>query len=253
MDNTKKYKIVILDGPYDTIQRSQFVRKLFANTIALKLDGYLTHYPHGVLPIDTNDFIGVHQLICEINELGELIPVVCCKSMNIQKCQKHQVEFPLLSLLRNSNAKEHLQYLENFIATRIDKCHNLTYDSSFTINPTTTTNRADRHLLKELMAAMHCSYHLEYKTSYLFGLGVPRFSTDQLFETWGYVRSAIDGNKLPPFKLKALFGEEVVMFDHPGVWGPFAMAMAKKYETLWSERLTIEQNGLAADLIKKVG
>ena len=85
----RPYQLVILDCPYDTWD-SQETRELFVKVVGLKLKGYLMSYPYGTLPVDTNDFVGTHHLICEKLD-GQWVPVMGYKSITLSRCKQHQL------------------------------------------------------------------------------------------------------------------------------------------------------------------
>ena len=52
----RNIRLVVIDCPYES-WHAPFPRELFAKMVDLKLRGFKSHYSHGVLPLDTTDFL----------------------------------------------------------------------------------------------------------------------------------------------------------------------------------------------------
>jgi hypothetical protein len=92
-----KLKIIVLNSPYDTIQ-NPLTQSLLAKTIAMKIAGYRKHYPYGVLPADSYDFVATHLILCEENN-GDYEPLMGMKFTTYERCKIHNLEFPILHIV----------------------------------------------------------------------------------------------------------------------------------------------------------
>ena len=230
-------KIVVLECPYDTWD-DPFTREMYAKMISLKLKGYSSGYPYGILPVGGDDLVSTHLMICE-ERAGGLEPLLGYKSITQSRAAIHQLIFPALSIAMNAPSPEHTQALEALKEQCGSQKWNLRYDSAYTILPGL---RDDRELigdLKILMTGMHTLFHQEYESKESLLVGVLKFKTDHYFAKWGYQPVRLGEKELPPLPHFGLFRELVSMMalkdftDH-------ARACADETRSLWDQRITAQ-------------
>ena len=98
VSNFASLKIVTIEPLYDN-WNNFLARDLFGQIVDVKLKGFGAHYPYGVMPIDTSDFISTHHLICQERD-GELEVLSAFKTVDLNKAITHNLTFPALSLVK---------------------------------------------------------------------------------------------------------------------------------------------------------
>ncbi len=232
-----KYKVVVLDCPYDTWS-NETTQKLFSSIINLKLEGYKSYYPDGVLPMDTYDFIATHILVCQ-DEEGELRPLTGFKSVTSMRCKRFSLPFTASHILSLSNMPQHAERVASLIKSCDESGNMLAYDSQWTVLPEIKKNRLIHYTLQELFIANVVHWHTAASTHHeLLGLGACRVRTDKFFERVGFRRLTNEGELLPPFGYESPTGTEVALI-HLDRFSEFATKLAEKYQPLWDDRVTI--------------
>jgi hypothetical protein len=239
------YQLVIIDCPYDTWS-NQLTRDLFADTIQLKLDGYLASYPYGALPVDTTDFIGTHHIVCE-KKNGSLVPVMAYKTTALTRCKIHNLTFPALSLMQAAGAKKHAEEVMRIIAAASENQHEISYDGSWTMDPAIRRDKTRSEYLKKIMTAINVQYHISSHVPEILGLGLLRFKTEQYFKNIGYRQLSQGDQLLPPISMGSLQNESVVLM-HLTEFTKEALATAQEFNWLWEKRIEISDH-LAANRI----
>jgi hypothetical protein len=235
-------RIVVLESPYDTLS-DPLVQDLFSRTMKLKIEGYQTVYPYGVLPVDSYDFIATHQLVCR-EKNGRYEILMGAKYVTLQKCMTHRLPFPGLSLLRSSAATPHAQILESLLERYSKNPEKVSYGSSWTIDPISRSNPVVKKTLKDLMTATLVHYETELETVERFCCGAPKIKTDLYFENLGYHRLSDQNNPLPAFNQASLMGEAAVMLRCSN-FSDAALNIAESYRDLWESRLVLRPESVA--------
>lgn len=238
IERVNKLKFVILGSPYDT-WKHPLTEKLFARLMGLKLSGYGHEYPYGVLPVDTTDFIADHLIICEEDDLG-LKPICSIKSTSLEQCKIHNVTFPALALMRQAEAFEHAYAIEKIMNKATSEKADLRYVGSWTIDPEQRGNKEWGDIMRELFSAMFVSYHLESKSQTIAG-GTLRFKIDKYVQWLGHQPLSMNGQPLSTVRVQHLAGEEN-LFTHLTSFTFEARSVAKKWQTLWDERIVIPRD-----------
>ena len=233
-----KIKLVTLECPYDT-WGDGITETLFSRVVQLKLKGYKAEYPYGVLPVDTTDFICTHHMACI--EVGkELYPVMAYKSVTSDRLKTHSLPFPLINLLKYCGTKEHLIAVQDIVTKCELNNKKLSYDSSWTIDPEIRKDLSFKPLLREIMNTMHVYFHKDNGTDEILSLGSTRFKMEKLFDYWGYKLIEYMGKSLATFDVPTYFNENVVLIHQSNGFSKSANTDAKKYETLWEEKVVIK-------------
>lgn len=233
-----KLRFVQLEVPYDS-WNEKLTQEVFNKTIALKINGYLTTYPYGILPFDATDFVANHLLICEESQSGSITPLVSYKSISLERCNIHNLVFPCLSILSASNAQLHYGYVNSLLDQFKMNPNAISYESGFTIHPKA---RMDRDLMKELKTLLmgFSMNHAQEKGIRCFlGMGMTKVKADQYFLSWGYKAFSDDNGELPLVKVKSHFWEESRLFKLEN-FSQLALESMLKSKSFWNNRILIE-------------
>lgn len=248
-----KLKIVILKdvSRFWSQTNDENFKNLFYKMIQLKLHGYNSEYPEGVLPIDTTDFIADHLLVCkEVH--GELIMLSGTKSTTMSASQKHQLNFPGLSLVLAAESKPHIQAMENLMSNCLAHNRELTYTGSWTITPET---RKDKILRQDILNYFNASYvfhHMESGIDEIVCGGTLRFKVENFLGKIGHEILHVNGQPLEPFSVKHLFGEKVQLL-HLKKFTSESLEAAHLLKDDWDNRIEMSAESFAKKYLLKAG
>ncbi|OFZ18460.1 MAG: hypothetical protein A2X94_00505 [Bdellovibrionales bacterium GWB1_55_8] len=235
-DLLRDLKIVVIDNPTKTWAES-LTTDLFTKTVDLKLRGYGVEYQRGVLPIDTSDFYGVHQLVCRQTSSG-LVPLMGYRSTTLERSRLYGQTFGGLSLVRAANAAQHDRAIQDILNRCESQGRSITYTGSWTIDPEARKNPELSHLLNELFAAMYVLFHLEAGIQEIITGGTLRFKVDRLLVRWGHEYLQSNGTRLPPIRVANLVSEPVVIM-HLREFSHEVREQVNKWRFFWNQRLMI--------------
>lgn len=225
------FKIVILDSPYDQLHDPR-VRQILNDTMQMKIDGFKTGFPDGVLPIDSADMVATHLLVCA--EYGEkLLPVCGFKVITPDVASKHRIEFPLLSLLKSSNAFEHYEHVKEKISKLKDK---VVWGYSYTFLPSIRKDREVVNKVKDILTAVNYHFLKEIGCRLSYVSGVVKYKTDLYFKEAGYMPCSSNQEELPTIEQFSLWGEVVQLMEMEE-FGEKSLFVGKTYQKLWDERI----------------
>lgn len=235
-------QIVVLDCPIDT-WNEPLTRDLFHQMIGLKLEGYASEYPYGVLPCDTTDFVATHLLICQ--KQGSSFEVLSgYRSVSLKRCQAFNLKFSALTLAESGESESHIQAVK----TMMDECEvtgqGLRYCSSYTMRPWIRGTTEAHALLRSVLVAVIIGFYNDYGVSRGILGGTVRCKADRFHQWMGYLPFVLDGRELPTLILKAFAGIETRLMGYHGVFSPEAVSVAECHGALWSKRMTLE-DGIA--------
>jgi hypothetical protein len=237
MNRLKAIKIVSILSPYENWDHS-LVRELFHPLMALKLNGYMSDYPSGVLPCDTTDFVAAHILFCHETNVG-LKPLMAFKITSLKVCEKHRISFPGMNLVQQAQAPEHISAVEKIMANCASQGRHLAYMSSWTADPEVRKNRP---LMRELRIYFKGVYVLAHQAlgidEILIG-GTLRFRTEKIFEELGHQAIKDENDRdLSLIHVKHLFGEEVLVM-HLKSFSSHALDCASEMLEHWESRIEV--------------
>jgi hypothetical protein len=203
------------------------------------LGGYGGEYPDGILPIDTYDFIADHHLVCVPRD-GVLHPLMGYRAIPLERCDRHQLPFPGLSLLRDamSETRLHQRELEALVARCREKAIPLEYQASWTMSPELRDQREFRDFLRDALLAILLMSGDDRPGLERVLCGVPRFKTDALFLGFGFEALSHEGEVLPPVIQRSLRGEPVRMLHCVKV-AEWTRALREKFGRMWNDRLCL--------------
>jgi hypothetical protein len=235
----KRLKFVILDCAFEN-WTDKAVPEMLARIISLKKRGYQAEYKPGVLPVDTSDFIGTHLAVCKETAEG-LIPIMAYRSITKSRCQKYNLSFSPLQLMRACNALEHEKAVQLFMQQSDFKKEEISYDASWTIDPEVRKDKEYTKKLQELMMATHVLYHLNEHIPRIIAGGVVRFKMYRFYQFWGY-RPFMSGNiELPAIKVPFVH-DELTQFFMLSAFSKEALELADSYRKFWDTRVIIGGN-----------
>jgi hypothetical protein len=229
-------KLVALRCPYDSWGLDQ-TQALFGKIVGLKLNGYGSAYPYGILPVDTYDFIATHLLVCAFSEC-KLRPLCAFKTVDNERCRMHGVPFPALALLPATGASLHQKYLQQILNLCHERGTRIAYDSSWAVDPEIRNNRHLMQHILNLLVTTIVHYHLEDNSLQQVGLGVMRFRTEKFFQRLGYKPFVWDGKVLEPIKHPLLRNEEAMLL-HLEAYSDEAQRIAEEHAQFWKDRIVL--------------
>jgi hypothetical protein len=235
-----KLRFVQFEVPYDT-WKTPFTQQLFGKLVELKLDGYQTAYPYGILPVDVTDFAATHLLICQEPDIGIPTPIASYKSITLKRCGIHRIPFPCLGILQSSGAMRHYEGVQALIQKYQDTPEQLSYESGFTIHPNARKDKAFSAELKNMLMAFATSYGEASTIECFLGMGMTKVKADQYFYSWGYKPFAIGDEILPTVPVKSYFLEDSRLLQTDG-FSALAKENARKYQALWKDRLILSDD-----------
>jgi hypothetical protein len=230
-------RLIILECPYDTWERPD-TRRLFDDMVGLKLDGFLKEYPYGFLPVDGIDFVGTHHLICEETPRGFEI-LTAYRSIALDRCRTHMLEFPLLAPLRGCGLLAHASAIEGMISRCETTGTALTYYGAWATRPDLRSGPRVQEL-RRVATGFHVLYSLSRPPTEIVTVASTKVKVQRIFEYWGYRPLDIDGVPLPEFRVPEFFNFPGVLYSHRSdAFSYLALKQAETCEKLWSERLEI--------------
>ena len=247
-----KLRFVQFEAPYDTWKDVQ-TQHLFGRLVELKLEGYQTAYPYGILPIDVTDFGATHLLVCEEPDIGELLPVASYKSITLARCALHRIAFPLLGILQASGAMKHYEAVQTLLKKYSDSPQKISYESGFTLHPRIRTDKALSSEVKNMLMGLAVQYGETMGIECFLGMGMTKVKADQYFFSWGYKPFSMQGEIYPTVPVKSYFLEDSRMLLQTEGFSELAHENSKKYSEFWKNRLVIrspEKSELVASIKK---
>ncbi len=231
-------EVVILKCPYQNWKNPDVGLHL-NNMFSLKLEGYQKEYKYGVLPFDTTDFVANHFLVYEKTSTGQTRLVSALKSTPYHYCGPFHLEFNGIAMLKHGNGKpEHFEEMNAIIDDCMAKSRKLAYYSSWTILPEVRKDKQCIALIKNVVSALTYLAHVDDGIHHLIGLGVPRFKTDQYFETWGFEPILHQGKPLSHLYIESYSDVEVIVMQLKE-YSALIKEKANLFSDLWEDRTTV--------------
>lgn len=213
------------------------VAGIFRQIVDLKLRGYRDDYPPGALAVDTTDFVGTHIILATETEPEELSVLAALKWTTLARCVRYNIDFPALSVVRSLSSDRHEKAVRLIVDDHAEVPDALAYCAGWTAHPAV---RQDRDLARrqvQMMIGAHLLSCEDMGVAACISAGVPRMNTDKVELSAGYERMADELGPLPPFPLRNLVGEPVILMhlrDH----SEWAQGFADRYRNVWDARLT---------------
>ncbi len=229
---------MVIDFPAFALDDSRCA-KVLGKALKMKLEGYMATYSDKVMPMDKADFFGTHIMLCEENAEGELDPILAYKATPLDRCYKFHYEFPVFTILGNDMHPSVGERVYEIVQEAGDPSK-VSFDSSWAQNLNYRFNH-DKEMkeeLREITMMLAVKHHQHHKIPYMMVSAASLVKTDVFFSRLGL--SMI--NEHARFKEKKLDHSEGILF-YSTTFSLEAHRMAKKYESLWENRIFID--GLA--------
>lgn len=236
LPNANPIKFVVLDCPYFHLEREE-TQRLYSKLLNLKIEGYRSEYPVGVMPIDLTDLIATHILICEEVDSG-FVPISGFKSVSYERCLKFQLKFPVFDLFREQSFPKHERAIQLLMDQCIRKGQNLCYNSSWTISPSVRQIPEFAKWIRELTVASFIFYYEQIQSKPVLAAAVERFKVHRLKSEVGFRPLTHQGEVLEAFASPAFFGEKLLLMSLSQFAGG-SFERVQKFRELWEKRMTI--------------
>lgn len=230
----RNLRIVVLDSFYD-FHQNPTVRDLFVKLISLKIKGYQTAYPYGVLPVDSGDFFGVHILLCRETPEG-LDPIMGLKSIFLSRCKAFKQDFPAFHLFEGIDTPDHLAATKKIIEDSEKNEEEVAYSASWTMDPDLKKDPSLKKFCRDLVTFFLIRFYESRKVENVIAGAATRFKIEEIKFFVGFEPVSRNNKALPSFKCKAFFGEPVLLM-HWKKNRPEAKKWASSYDPLWSSRI----------------
>lgn len=229
-----KLKLVTLDYPvkiWDDPKCTHYFQKI----LSVKLKGYYKEFDLDILPIDTTDYIAIHQAVCIQEELA-LRPIMVFKTIPLSRCQTHRVVFPVLAMTRAAQALEHSAHIADIIKAANMNRKELGYSCCWTVDPQFRKDREFARQLREVTMAVYMHTHRNYNIDEHLVSATLKFQTDKLFHDYGHRKLIRGGKELPSIKVAHVFDEEAAIM-YVRKFSKYAEGVYQKWSFLWEENL----------------
>lgn len=208
------------------------IRRLYADMMQVKFNGYEKAYGHNVISADKADFFGTHLIVCQKGIT--LKPLFGYKSVTYDKCKEYNLQFPALSLVKSDAEIECLKQLQHILHNAQTANKKISFDYSWAQDPSLKKDRSEEvaKLFRDLVMVLVVNHHKDYEIDEMITCGVIKVKTDQFFERMGFQKISNESK----FKQKDLNDDEVHIF-HTDRYSDYAYSVAEKYKELWDNRL----------------
>ncbi len=221
-----KLRVVVIDEPIHITNEAAC--DLWRKALWAKELGYRNEYKNSMLPMSTDDFFGTHLIVADEKSSGKLEPVAMYKAVRLSQTKRFRVPFGGMALLKGSK-------YENSIALEkvLHEPGDISYDSSWSINPTYKKDKEFSQLLRDYITLFCCNLHNSLGYHRWITAGVTRFKIDQYFAWLG------GQELLPEFELPIIDNETVRMFYVPDTRAlpSQPLAVAFSLQSAWDNRV----------------
>jgi hypothetical protein len=241
----RKYQFVLLRSPYE-LMSFNLVSELFPKIVKFKTEGYRQEYGQFVLPFDSSDFVASHLLLCEKKSDGSLEPVLGFKSVTLEKCDQHRINFPMLSMLDGEDPNNIYRVTIKSLIDKYRSCgagHKIAYNGSFTISPKLRENKELMKHLWDVTFSLLTNYYIEYDIDHVVAVCATKFKVDKKKELlgWNYIEG--EHGVLRPYVCKSFFDAPAVPMELTNMKIK-GKVCAEKFKSMWEDRLTLDSDNL---------
>lgn len=173
-----KLRIIIIDEPIHI--KNKTACSLWQKTLWAKEEGYRNEYTSNILPLGVDDFIATHLIIADELKNGEFIPVAMYKVLRRSQCEKFNIPFGIKKLLKGTSHEN-----SRIINKILDDPSEISYDSSWSINPEYKTDKEFSLLLRDYITLFGCKFHKTMGYTRWLTAGVQKFNIDNYFKWLG--------------------------------------------------------------------
>ena len=230
------YRVVVIPSPYKDWSSEQ-MKKVFCETLAMRIAGYQGEYGPKALAVDGADFIGTHYLICREESGGGLTPLMGFRSTTLADYEYYGLSFGCLSLVRAAGAQPHIEAVEKIINSCRLNSKPIAYVSSFTSRPELRRDPASQHLAKDAFKALIVHAHEPSGTRILSGCSV-KYKVDQLAAFLGSTPVHTEKGDLPLVSTPFIVNEPVRLM-YLKECSKEAVQEAETWRFAWERRITL--------------
>lgn len=249
----RNIKVVVIESPYDSYQDSKEVRELMARVWKLKLDGYKSHYPYGIMPISDVDYFANHVVICEEVQ-GELMPFAASKSITTQKCREVGIDFPIFEHMFKGCEKTyaaHFEATQKWVARKEAKGENVGYNASWSMCPRVQLDPEIKLFAREVSMAMYYYYYSSNNIPNIITSASKQFKVDRIQKEMGFDYLANELAPLDSYPAKSFKDAHFyIMHLENGAFPAEFATKAQAMKSFWDERYTIGARPSTAQLKK---
>lgn len=230
-----RLRVVVLDNAWEN-WHVPGVAEMFRKVMTLKHRGYGKEYPSNVIPMDQTDYFAIHHLVCEESTWGDLTPLMGYKIAPLSRATAFNSNFGALTLTKLVNAEQH----ERAIMGILERCErerrDISYDSSWTIDPIVRQDRELTNRLRKIMQAIHVIYHTGEGAPEVLAAGAIKFKMERLYQYWGYKEIGLQGRTLSPLVIPTYDNMGIYLW-HLAEFSTEARRDAEIYRKLWDDRI----------------
>ena len=242
-ETLKKYalQVLVLECPYDTFTTSEFTRELLMEIFKLKLDGYCSKYPYGVMPVSEYDFMGTHICIAQFDG-QKYTPISAFKSITSRTCRTFRTAFPAINSLFGNQREDYPEFV-NAISKWQDDLDARGIEYAYNASWTMKTNLPAelREVVRNLAYGL---FYLHYRTEhldYVINATSAKFQVNKHQEVMGLkYLSDLKGEPLPALISPMFFNESYfLMYVDDGFYSDLFKRRCDPFEALWNDRLVV--------------
>jgi hypothetical protein len=239
-----KLQIIVIERPYDTYRTSELTRKFMTDIFHLKMEGYCSHYPYGIMPVSDYDFMATHVCLTLQTENG-YVPISAFKSIDSNVCDIFRVPFPAINSKFGMFKNEfpvYVEALQDWEERIKSKNEVYAYNASWTMK--TDLPKDLRDFTREISKALFYFYYSSAGIKYVMNSTSAHYGVNKIQESMGleYLTRA-NGETLPTFISPVFFGEPFyLMYLGEKGYSKELVELAEQYKMMWKNRMVINGN-----------
>ncbi len=239
-------EVIVIRRPYDTYRTSTQTRKIISDLFKLKLDGYCSHYPYGILPISDYDFMGTHVCLA-IKRKDDLFPVSAFKSISYQDCLDFDAPFPVINHKfgkYKDQFPEHVEALKSWEENLKKNNSKFAYNASWTMQ--SDLKGELRTAIRDVSYSLFYHYYTTEGIEHVINSTSCNYGVNKHQEAMGlkYLKDS-SSQALPPFESPVFHNQPfyIMYLDQDGFSELFTRR-SEKFSSIWKRRNVIEDLGV---------
>jgi hypothetical protein len=227
------YRLVQMENPFEQ-WNDPLIQQLLQKTMTLRINGYRSKYPNGVLPYDVSSWYATHFLVCEPRGLE---PIMGFQRVTLERYRKHYAPFAPLTTCQQAGCERQVRAMQDLVARFEDRPEKLSYTAGFTIDPKL---RADRDLTDELcrlMVVLHYFFHQEAGEGHEILTG-PTTRFNALLTGYGFTPLVPANGEAADGVLQVCTGEKL-RFMRASAFNEDMMRFAECSQSWWDNRILL--------------
>lgn len=229
------YQVHVVLNTYDLFEYSARARNLLCETWGMKLRGYKSYFPYGVLPIDKYDFISHHLIVTDKRNDR---PLMAVRSLAASSCEKCDMSFPVTGHLLNGRERDypdHALAITDWVEQNMLRNSDMAYSSSFTVEP--ALPRENKKELVDMVFYLFPYFYGEYQIPNIIHGVNKRNKLDLRQERIGFKKLCFNNHALPHIELQKYDDVQCdIMVMNDLSFGEEHLAESKTVKFLWDQR-----------------